>query len=708
MTFFDTMMPSRCARRALALLLMVVLHEHLPAAGESNQPASAALLKKHCFACHGKDGKVKGDLDLRGLKTPADLLSRPELLQQMLEALRDGEMPPSKAPQPPPAEREALLADIGLLLKASLQSHAAPPRTPVRRMNRFQYANAVRDLLDLKVELFVLPEAIVRDLSGYFDPASARMPERIEVGNRILGKGQLIVPRLTGVSPFPQDLRAANGFDNRADLLTLPPVLMESFLELSRSIFESSDFGPQTCGQWKTCFEAPPASEPMESAVTARLRTFLTQAFRRPVDEDTLGRYTALARDQLGAGESFTAAMKAAAGAALASPRFLYLYDGGTTGAQAETLDDFELAARLSFFLWSSLPDAELLQLATEGRLRDPAVLAAQADRLMNDRRMKRFCDAFASQWLKMESLVACEPDRRSFPDFYEFGIVSHARFGSVHMMLEPLLLFETVFVENRPITDFIQSDFTYRSEQLAQFIAREKKIAPPMDGANWSETCVFTRRQVGDRREGGLITTSAVMTMTSNATTPKPISRGKWVVETLFNDPPPPPPGKVPDLAEAVPDKAREKQMTLRERFLLHSKETNCAACHAKIDPFGFALENYDAVGRWREKDENGHAIDSSGRLFNRLEFKTIGQFKDALLAEKARFARGLAGHLLKYALGREITTHDGPALDAIVRAGSADGWRLRQMMRQIVLSEPFRMKFNPSETAAPPPSQP
>jgi hypothetical protein len=667
------------------------------------------FLSEHCLDCHGRGGKVKGDFDLRTVNGPEALKSMPDLLERIDEAVRDGEMPPNKATQPPEAIRAAFLQETRRMLDESLRTHAVPPRTPVRRMNRFQYANSVKDLLDLKVEPFVLPEAIVRDLSGYFEPAAGRMPERIEVGNRILGKGQLIVPRLTGVSPFPQDPRAANGFDNRADLLALPPVLMESFLELSRSIFESSDFGPETCGNWKEYFEAPPLSGSPGNALAPRLREFLTHAFRRPVDDETLVRYASLARERFEAGDTFTASMKAAAGAALASPRFLYLYDGATTGPRAEPIDDFELASRLSFFLWSSLPDAELLDLASRGSLRDPAVLGAQADRLMNDRRVKRFCDAFGPQWLKMESLVACEPDPALFPDFYRFGIVSHAKYGSVHMMLEPLLLFETVFVENRPITDFIHSDFTYRSEQLAQFIAREKTITPPKDGANWSETCVFTRRPVVDRREGGLITTNAVMTMTSGATTPKPISRGKWVVETLFNDPPPPPPGKVPDLAEAVTDESAETRITMREKFALHSKDTSCNACHAKIDPFGFALENYDAVGRWRDKDENGRGIDASGKLFNRLRFQTIGQFKDALLAEKKRFARGLGGHLLKYALGREVTVHDGPALDEIVRTGEADGWRLRQMMRGVVLSEPFRMKFNPSETsAAPSPSPP
>lgn len=658
------------------------------------------FFRDYCFQCHGKDGKVKGDFDLRMFKGEHGLKSNPELLTKIAEVLRDGEMPPEKATQPEAALRGQFVTHIGQLLDDSLRLHAIPPRTPVRRMNRFQYANAVKDLFDLKVELFALPESILRDQSGYFQPETGRMPEHVGVGNRILGKGQLIAPRLAGVSPFPQDLRAANGFDNRADLLTISPVLMESFLELSRSIFHSSDFGPQTCGKWMTYFEKPTASQPVEKEVTERLRTLLTQAFRRPVDDETLGRYAVLAQQRIQAGESFSDAMKEAAGAALASPRFLYLYDGATTGKKPEAVDDFELAARLSFFLWSSAPDDQLLAEATRGKLSDPKVLAAQADRMMNDRRMKRFCDAFAPQWLKMENLVACEPDRKLFPDFYKFGIVSHTNFGSVHMMLEPLLLFETVFVENRSITDFIHSDFTYRSVQLAQFIAHEKTITPTKErGLIGTELCTFTRQPVNSKRQGGIITTCAIMTMTSSPTTPKPISRGKWIIETLFNDPPPPPPAKVPELAEAVTDKTKEKQMTLREKFALHRTNADCASCHVKIDAFGFALENYDAVGRWRDQDENGHAIDPSGNLFNRLEFATVEQFKEALLVEKERFVGGFAGHLLKYALGREVAPSDRSALNQIVTASASDGWRLRQMLKQVILSEPFRVKFNPAE---------
>jgi hypothetical protein len=668
----------------------------LPAAAQAN-PAVEAAFATHCIACHGRDGEVNGAFDLRKFPAAADLVADPHLLGRIIEAVRDGEMPPEEEGDLPPAEREALVKHLDGMFAESVQTRASPGRTPVRRMNRFQYGNAVTDLLELKVDLFTLPECIVRDLSGYFHPETGSMPDQVKVGNRVLGKGQLKAPRLEDVVPFPQDPRAANGYDNRADLLSLSPLLMESFLQLAASIFESPNFGPETCGAWTTLFEAPPAAEPFEQALAARLGPFLTRAFRRPVDRDTLDRYVTFATERLKGGAGFTAAMQAAAGAALASPRFLYLGDGATTGPAPEPLDGHELATRLSFFLWSSGPDDALLSAARSGAIRDPGVLAAQADRMMNDRRMKRFCDAFGSQWLKIESLASSQPDKKLFPDFHTFGIVSHAHRGSVHMMIEPLLVFETVFVENRSILDLVHSDFTYRTEHLRQFLAKAEKISPPIDGDNWSETLVFDRVPVTTKREGGVITTAAIMTMTAGPADTKPISRGKWVVETIFNDPPPPPPGNVPPIEQAVPTTAPEKPLTLREKFAVHASSAACAACHSKIDPYGFALENYDPVWRWRDADGHGRPIDPGGRLFGRVPFATVEEFKDGLLAERERVARAFAGHLLKYALGRELVPADRPALDRIVAAAAPGGYRMRDLMRQIVVSEPFLTKYNP-----------
>jgi len=678
--------------RAIQCLLLAAW-SCLHAAAEANSAVEKALAE-HCIACHGRDGEVNGDFDLRRFPAAADLKGDVHLLTKIIDAVRDGEMPPEGRGELSIADREAFVKQLDGLLAESLLAGAGVGRTPIRRLNRFQYGNTVTDLLDLKVDLFALPECIVRDLSGYFQPQTGKMPDQVRVGNRVLGKGQLKAPRLEDVVPFPQDPRAANGYDNRADLLSISPLLMESFLQLAESVFASPNFGPETCGIWKTMFESPPATEPVEQVIAARLEPFLARAFRRPIDRETLDRYVAFAAERMKGGAGFTDAMKAAAGAALASPRFLYLGDGGTTGTDPEMLDCHELASRLSFFLWGSCPDDELLSAAGCGALRNPDVLAAQADRMMSSRRMKRFCDAFGGQWLKIENLTSSQPDRNRFPDFHTFGIVSHAKRGSVHMMIEPLLVFETLFVENRSILDLIHSDFTYRTEHLRQFLARAERISPPIDGDNWSETLVFDRVPVTTKRDGGVITTAAVMTMTSGPADTKPISRGKWVVETIFNDPPPPPPGDVPPIEQVA---EAGKPVTLREQFALHASNAGCRACHSKIDPYGFALENYDAVGRWRDADGQGRPIDPSGKLFGRVAFKTIEEFKDGLLAERERFARAFAGHLLKYALGRELVPGDRPTLDRVVSATAGGGHRMRDLMKEIVLSETFRTKYNP-----------
>lgn len=681
-------------RAIQCLLLAGCFCIHAAARGDS--PVEKAFAT-HCIACHGQDGEVNGDFDLRRFPAAVDLKADPHLLVKIIDAVRDGEMPPDGKGDLSTADREALARQLDGILTAGLEARAAVGRTPLRRMNRFQYGNTVTDLLDLKVELFALPECIARDLSDYFQPQTGKMPDQVRVGNRVLGKGQLKAPRLEDVVPFPQDPRAANGYDNRADLLSLTPLLMESFLQLAASIFDSPNFGPETCGIWKATFESPPAGEPVVRALAARLGPFLTRAFRRPVDQETLDRYVAFAAERMKGGAGFADAMKAAAGAALASPRFLYLGDGGTTGPAPERLDGYELAARLSFFLWGSGPDDELLSAAGSGALRNPDVLAAQAERLMNSRRMKRFCDAFGTQWLKIESLTSSQPDRSLFPDFHAFGIVSHAKRGSVHMMIEPLLVFETVFVENRSILDLIHSDFTYRTEHLRQFLARAGKISPPIDGDNWSETLVFDRMPVTTKRDGGVITTAAVMTMTSGPTDTKPISRGKWVVETIFNDPPPPPPGNVAPIEKVAEAAAGQKPLTLREKFALHATNAACSACHSKIDPYGFALENYDPVGRWRDTDGHGQPIDPSGMLFGRVAFTTVEDFKDGLLAEKERIARAFTAHLLTYALGRELVVDDRPALDRIVSAAAPGGYRMRDLMKEVVRSETFQTKYNP-----------
>jgi len=645
-----------------------------------------AVFSVSCVKCHGKGGEAEGEVNLLTVKSPRDLTAQPELLRDLIEAIDSSYMPPEDEPTLPAEKREQLVVDLKKLLQVAVYKQAAP-RTPIRRMNRFQYNNAVQDLFELKVEVFSLPERMMRDHTKYFQPQTGKMPPYMGVGSRPLGKSQLIEKRLAGVAPFPQDLRAEHGFDNRGDHLSLSPLLLESFLKVSRSVVESPDFHAKTCGIWPWFFAPLSKGESnTELAVPTRLRRFLTRAFRRPVDEDTLNRYSSFVLGKLKSGEPMAKAMKAAAAAAIASPRFFYVYD--ERPGEEPFSDDFDLASRMSFFLWGSIPDEALLEVAESGSLREPEVLAAQVDRMLKDRRLKRFCDSFPAQWLQLERIITSEPDRQKYPQFY------FAKYrASMHMMLEPLLLFETVLIENRPILEFIDADYSYRSNLLEAWYR---------DGTQSKPTPVvisFRRVPVTDRRQGGLITNAAVMTMTSGANRTQPITRGAWMASVILNDPPEPPPADVPLLNEKPTED--EAKRTLRERFAEHRKRPDCAGCHRRIDPLGFALENYDVAGLWRDKYENGRKVDSSGTLFGRHDFRDIVEFKDALLAEKDRFARGLAEHLLSFSLGREIGVADSLALDEIVQQTAKDKFRIQTLIRQVVLSEPFRFAGHKPEKA-------
>jgi len=489
----------------------------------SSGDAVLALFKSRCVKCHGKDGKVKGKLNLLEIKTAARLTGDLERLQTILEVLDASEMPPEKEPPLKPETRAAAVADLQKLLRAATAGADFAP-TPIRRMNRLQYNNAVQDLFGLKVSVFPLPEKMMRDRSGYFAKALGprkKMPKSVTVSSRPLGKSGLIEPRLAGVGPFPQDPRAEHGFDNRGDHLSLSPFLLEAFFKLSRRIVQSPNFDGSTVGIWREFFVAP-AADDVKDAVRARLRKVMTRAFRRPVPEALLNRYTEHVHRQIDSGVGFTDAMKEAASALLSSPRFLYLYDRPVAADKTEPLDDYDLASRLSFFLWSSIPDDALLRLAGNGELAKPAVRAAQVNRMLASPKLKRFCDSFPSQWLQLDRIVSAVPDENKFKDFF-YAAPNYRT--TMDMMMEPLLLFETVLIENRSILEFIDSKYAYRSGRLRKWYGDTPagKIGGPV-------TMQFTRQPVTDRRQGGVITTAAVMTMTSGPDETKPITRGAWI----------------------------------------------------------------------------------------------------------------------------------------------------------------------------------
>ena len=651
--------------------------------GKDIQP----IFKRHCIECHGMGGKVKGKVNLFEIENLRQLTADPDLLETLLGVIEDSEMPPEDQPSLPASVRGKLIVHLESLLAQSLNSGKGLARTPIRRMNRFQYNNSVKDLLQLKVEVYPLPERMMRDRNGYFRPESGKMPDKMTVSSRPLGKSGLIEPRLGGVAPFPQDLRAEHGYDNQGDHLSLSPFLMENFLTLSNSILNSPTFGPKTSGIWSTFFAPPDDKKVSEEMVRQRLSPFLMKAFRRPAEKNVLTRYTQHAFRLIQGGMNFTDAMKQVASAVLASPRFLYLYENSDNSSGPSRVDDFELASRLSFFLWGTLPDENLLEEASKGELSQPEMLRNQIARMLKDRKLKRFCDSFPTQWLQLDRIISSVPDVKKYPDFY-YAPPNYRT--TMDMMMEPLLLFETVLIENRSILEFIDSDFSYRSPRLERWYDPEKKSSNKLGGP---VTLNFKRVPIQDRRQGGVITSAAVLTMTSGPEETKPITRGAWIAGVIFNDPPEPPPADVPPLPKADPETL--KNLTIRERFVAHRERADCAVCHNKLDPLGFALENYDPVGRWRNSYENGLKVDPSGVLLRKHQFNDISAFKDAILAEKDRFVRGFSAHLLAYALGREVNAADSPALDSITKAAADSDYKIARIIEAVVMSEPFQTKY-------------
>ncbi len=668
----------------IAISVQIVTANHCLA--ERDGPGELKIIKatqQYCVSCHGEDDFVVGDVDLSKI-TSDTLRTDAELTKKLLHVLDTREMPPEEEPQLGSELRKAIIAELEPVLHEAARNADDIPRAPIRRMNRFQYNNAVIDLFELRCIVFTLPERAMRIHGSYFQPASEKMPDSVAVGNRPLGKSQMIEPRLAGVAAFPQDLRAEHGYDNRGDHLSLSPLLMDEFLRLGHSITQSPDFVPKQVGIWKAFFAPPKEKANVRRVVRSRLRPFLTKAFRRPATNDLVDRYTSFAMTKMDEGTGFTEAMKLVAAATISSPRFLYLYDRVD---DERTIDDHELASRLSFFLWGSLPDQGLMTLAKQGKLSNADTLVAETDRLLRDKKLKRFCDGFPSQWLQLDRIVSSIPDRERFPKFY----FSKYRL-SMHMMLEPLLLFETVLIEDLPITQLIDSDFTYRSAKLEQAYGELGNKNPGKSTGGGVTVLTFHRIPVEDQRSGGVITNAAVMTMTSGPERTQPITRGAWIAGVIFNDPPEPPPADVPPLSEK-PDEG-EENMTLRQRLSAHRQRSDCKGCHEQIDPLGFALENYGPIGGWRETYESGLSVDASGKLFREHAFSGPVEFKQAILAEKDRFARALAAHLMSYALARPLGPADEAALDTIVSAVADDGYKMKTLIKQIILSEPFRSK--------------
>jgi hypothetical protein len=647
-------------------------------------------LSEHCLDCHN-ESTTESDLILSNLESFDDFSQRIEVVQAMRKALTQREMPPEESSKLSAETREALVVTLETIMQEHLGRTTEIPAVVMRRMNRLEYNNAVRDLLQLRGDIYPLPEKTLRAGQPYFDPASGRFPKSLVVGNRTLGKNQVERQILTGVTPFAVDLQAEGGFNNRGEDLSVSPLLMETFVSLSQAILAAPEFDGY-CRIQAELFEIP-AKLTLEQQIELaeiRLAPLMERAFRSPVEHETLRRYVNYFRERLEATGDFRASMKQVIAALLASPRFLFVITQDEDSAHDSTLSAYLLASRLSFFLWSSIPDEELLEKARTGEILQTQVLRQQTERMLADPRCQSLSQNFARQWLRLDQLITAVPDFERFPEYYSRIGCEQWKLG-LQSMMEPLLLFESILVEDRSIMLLIDSNYTYRSDELHSWYQDAAPFAQ-RENRNRFNTGLqtFKRRQLTDRRQGGAMTTAAAMTMTSAPLRTSPIVRGAWVATVFLNQPPPPPPDEIESI-EADDRDIESQGITLRQRLKQHQVNVSCASCHSKIDPLGFALENYDAVGRWRKTYASGLPIDTQGLLLGQYPFADSVELKDRLLEHPEIFMQAFSEHLLSYALGRELRPDDTVIVEQITDEVQFHHGQFSSLVHAIVQSPLF-----------------
>jgi hypothetical protein len=398
------------------------------------------------------------------------------------------------------------------------------------------------------------------------------------------------------------------------------------------------------------------------------------RAYRRPVSAQEVDQLTSLVSGVQKEGDSFDEGICVALQAMLVSPHFLFRIEKNaeqSSHGALRSLSQHELASRLSYFIWSSMPDEELLACADRGALTKPAILEAQVRRLLSDPKSKALVENFGGQWLELRRLESVKPDRQRFPQFEEYLRWSMRR--------ETEMFFDSIIRQDRSILEFIDGPYTFLNERLARFYGVEGVTGP-----------AFRRVALTpDSRRSGILTQASVLTVSSYATRTSPVLRGKWILENILNSPPPPPPPDVPNLDESKAANPASMRLQLEE----HRKNTVCASCHARMDPLGFGLENFDAIGGWRSQD-GSTAIDSSGVLPDGRSFKGPVELKAIVKADSAEFTQCMVEKLLTYALGRGLESYDKPVVADIASRVGASGHRFSSLVLEIAKSLPFQKR--------------
>jgi Protein of unknown function (DUF1592)/Protein of unknown function (DUF1588)/Protein of unknown function (DUF1587)/Protein of unknown function (DUF1585)/Protein of unknown function (DUF1595) len=737
-----------------------------PEPRDAYQKQVAPLLKRYCAECHMKESPEAGIAFDRFADQAAAVKSGRTWIR-VRDALQGRIMPPADMPQPTLAERDRIVDWIEHdFLAAECAKQASAPAVVIRRLNRQEYDNTIRDLLGLDLHLADIfpPDDIgfgFDNIGSALNISPAHVEKFLDAAERAMKKA-IVLPdaepfppaELIGLKTYPLPVDKPVEFKHSlkpgrylADFSLVrvgiaesvpPPRLVIGFGKDRRTVdavrvqdetvvyrywltvaagdnqvhvalapgqaetanvvkpkqVDANVSGDQRYGGDRglhvdsMVVRGPVALKPESLPLSHRKIVFCTpeygdqsrldcarrvvarfaeRAFRRPVAADEVDQILQIFRLAHDKGESYERAIQLALTTVLASPRFLFLVEPEES-REDRRLNDFELASRLSYFLWSSMPDDELFALARANTLR--AHLRRQVARMLDDPRSDEFVKNFAGQWLQLRKLPTVARDKDLFRDFDDS--LRDA------MRQESEEFFGYVVRNDRSVLELLDSDYTFVNERLARHYG--------IDGIQGGG---FRKVTVPDRSRGGVLTQASVLTLTSNPNRTSPVKRGQWILQQLLGTPPPPPPPEVPKLDES---KDAALAASLRERMEVHRANPQCAACHQQMDPLGFALENYDAIGRWRTKD-GGFGIDPAGELLGGRKFADIHELKQVLASTaRKKFARCLVENMLTYALGRGLEAYDYCMVLDICERLAAGDYRIRNIIFGIVESKAFQ----------------
>lgn len=579
------------------------------------------FVEKYCARCHGS--RAKAGINLQSaVKNPSGE-SAILHFKKAAANVKVHDMPPEDAAkQPTDEERRQFVKWIG---KHKYLAPRDPGAFVIRRLTKTEYANTLRDLYGVDPSIAEsLPDEVVGE--GFLNSISALQSEQfLGIANRVVA--QVVAPE--GKAP--------------------------------------------TAVQKRLFGEAPTEGADLRKAARDIARSLARDAYRRPptdaelavlVDVYDLGRKNEL---------NHTAALGLMLKAVLVSPQFLFITPAGEPESKENIvpLDNFQLASRLSYLLWSAPPDAELAALANKGELRKPGVLRAQVGRLLQDARSRALFDGFGAQWLGINKLAGQVFDPKKFPQMtptLRTAMIDEAR-----------LFFSSIVSENKSVVQFVNSDYTFLNEPLAKVYGLGQSVRGPK----------MRRVKLTNPNRGGILGMPATLATTSFPNRTSPVNRGVWVLEQILGERVPPPPADIPELEEQ--EHKDVKDLTLRQRTELHQSEATCRNCHKILDPIGFGLENFDAIGRWRDKNNEGLAIDSKGQLPDGKKFSTPAKLKRLLAKREADLARNLTERLMAYALGRQLGGYDDVVIDQLMVKIAKDNYRVRAIIAEVITSYLF-----------------